>query len=137
MLVAQSCLTLCDPIDCSLPSYSVHGILQARILEWIHSLLQAVFPTQEFSMGVLNCRQILCYQNHKGSPISSLLTSKLDTEKLNKSFFSPFGLKFLVRHYSSPFWPSNSILIEVCFFIFTADISSVQSLSRLRLFVTP
>ena len=32
--VAQSCPTLCDPMDCSLPSSSVHGILQARVLEW-------------------------------------------------------------------------------------------------------
>ena len=31
--VAQSCLTLCDPIDCSLPGSSVHGIFQARVLE--------------------------------------------------------------------------------------------------------
>ena len=31
----QSCLTLCDPIDCSPPGSSVHGILQARILEWV------------------------------------------------------------------------------------------------------
>ena len=33
--VAQLCLTLCNPMDCSLPSSSVHGILQARILEWL------------------------------------------------------------------------------------------------------
>jgi len=32
--VAQSCPTLCDPMDCSLPGSSVHGILQARVLEW-------------------------------------------------------------------------------------------------------
>jgi len=32
--VAQSCPTLCDPVDCSLPGSSVHGILQARVLEW-------------------------------------------------------------------------------------------------------
>ena len=31
----QSCLTLCDPMDCSLPGSSVHGILQARVLEWV------------------------------------------------------------------------------------------------------
>ena len=31
----QSCLTLCDPMDCSPPDSSVHGILQARILEWV------------------------------------------------------------------------------------------------------
>ena len=33
--VIQSCLTLCDPMDCSPPGSSVHGILQARILEWV------------------------------------------------------------------------------------------------------
>ena len=33
--VAQSCPTLCDPLDCSLPSSSVHGIFQAIALEWI------------------------------------------------------------------------------------------------------
>ena len=31
----QPCLTLCDPMDCSLQDFSVHGILQARILEWV------------------------------------------------------------------------------------------------------
>ena len=31
----QSCPTLCDPTDCSLPGFSVHGILQARTLEWV------------------------------------------------------------------------------------------------------
>ena len=35
MKVAQSCLTCCDPMDCSLPDFSVHGFLQARILEWV------------------------------------------------------------------------------------------------------
>ena len=34
-LLAQSCLTLCNPMDCSLPAFFVHGILQARILEWV------------------------------------------------------------------------------------------------------
>ena len=33
--VAQSCLTLCDPVDWGLPGSSVHGIFQARVLEWI------------------------------------------------------------------------------------------------------
>ena len=35
VLIAQSCLALCDPMDCNLPGPSVHGILQARILEWL------------------------------------------------------------------------------------------------------
>ena len=32
--VTQSCLTLSDPVDCSLPGSSIHGILQAKVLEW-------------------------------------------------------------------------------------------------------
>ena len=35
VLVTQSCLTLCDPMDCSLPGSSVHGLSQARILQWV------------------------------------------------------------------------------------------------------
>ena len=35
---AQSCLTLCDPVDCKPPGSSVQGILQARILEWVSML---------------------------------------------------------------------------------------------------
>ena len=35
MVVAQSCPTLCDPMDCSLPGSSLHWILQARVLEWV------------------------------------------------------------------------------------------------------
>ena len=35
VLVAQLCSTLCNPMDCSLPGLSVHGILQARMLEWV------------------------------------------------------------------------------------------------------
>ena len=35
MLIAQTCPTLCDPMDCRLPRLSVHGIFQAKILEWV------------------------------------------------------------------------------------------------------
>ena len=43
--VAKFCLTLCDPMDCSLPCSSVHGISQARVLNY-HFLLQGLFLTQ-------------------------------------------------------------------------------------------
>ena len=35
LLVAKSCPTLCHPMDCSRPGSSVHGLLKARILEWV------------------------------------------------------------------------------------------------------
>ena len=45
-LVAQSCLTLCDPIDCSLPGSFVHGIFHGKNTGGsYHALLQKIFPT--------------------------------------------------------------------------------------------
>ena len=39
---------LCDPVDCSLPGFSVHGILQARILEWVTiTFSRGIFPTRD------------------------------------------------------------------------------------------
>ena len=48
--------------------YTVHGILQARILEWGLSLLQGIFPTQGSNPGLPHCGQILYQLSHKGSP---------------------------------------------------------------------
>ena len=49
----QSCLTLCDPMDCSLPASSVHGILQARILEWVAISLSSYQCTYPYSWWTL------------------------------------------------------------------------------------
>ena len=49
--VAQSCSTLCDPTDCSLPGSSVHRIFQASILEWV---------AISFSRGSSWCRDRIC-----------------------------------------------------------------------------
>ena len=58
VLAAQSCLTLCDPMDFSPPGSYVHGILQARILEWVDiSFSRGIFPTQGTNPGLLDCRQ--------------------------------------------------------------------------------
>ena len=56
----QSCPTLCNPMDYSPPVSSVHGILQAGILEWAEdSLLQGIFSIHGSNPGLLHCRQIL------------------------------------------------------------------------------
>ena len=67
VLVTQSCPTLCKPMVCNLPGSSVHGILQSRILEYCHSLLQEFFPTQGLNLGLLHSRQILHHLSHQGS----------------------------------------------------------------------
>ena len=68
VLVAQSCPTLCNPMDCSMPGSSVHGILQARILEWVASSFQEIFLTEGLNPSLLHCRQILYSLSHEGSP---------------------------------------------------------------------
>ena len=68
MLVAQSCLTIHDPLDCSPPGASVHEILQARILEWVAiSSFRGVVPTQGLNPGLLRCRRILYHLSHQVS----------------------------------------------------------------------
>ena len=58
--VAQSCPTLCDPMDCSLPGSSVHGIFQA-VLEWVAiSFSRGIFPTQGWNP---HCRHSKCLKD--------------------------------------------------------------------------
>ena len=44
--VAQPCLTLSDPMDCSLPGSSIHGIFQARVLEWGAIVFSGTYPEE-------------------------------------------------------------------------------------------
>ena len=66
----------CNLMDCSLPGFPVHGILQARILEWVAiSCSRGIFPNQELNLGLLHCRQILYQLNYEGSPLSVCFSS--------------------------------------------------------------
>ena len=72
--VAQSCLTLCDPIDSGLPGSSISGIFQARVLVWVAvAFSTGSFPTQGSNPSLLHCRQTLYHLSHQGSscPINS------------------------------------------------------------------
>ena len=62
--IILKCMTLCDPMD-----YTDHGILQARILEWVaFPFARGIFPIQGSNPGLLHCRWILYQLSHKGSP---------------------------------------------------------------------
>ena len=68
-LVAQSCPTLCDPMDCSPPGFSVHENSPGKNSEvGCHALLQGVFPTQGSNPGLLHFRQILYHLSHQAIP---------------------------------------------------------------------
>ena len=58
--VTQSCPTLCNPMD-----HTVHGIFQARILEWVAIPFSGTFPTQGLNPGLLHCRRILYQLSHR------------------------------------------------------------------------
>ena len=68
-LVIQSYPTLCDPVDYSPPGSSLHGILQAKILQWVAMpSSRAIFPTQGSKPGLLYSKWILYWLSHQGSP---------------------------------------------------------------------
>ena len=68
-MVVQLCLTLCDPMDCSLPGSSVHGILQARILQWVALPFSRGFsqPRDQTQVSCI-CRRILYHLSQQGKP---------------------------------------------------------------------
>ena len=74
-LITQSRPTLCDPLDCSPQSSSVHGIFQARILECVAMpSSRGSFQTRDWTC-LLHCRWILYLLNYQGSPYRYLFSS--------------------------------------------------------------
>ena len=68
-LSAQSCLTICNPMDCSPPGSSVYGDSPGKSTGvGYHTLLQGIFPTQWPNSGLPRYRQILYPLSHQGSP---------------------------------------------------------------------
>ena len=76
----QSCLTLCDPMDCSLLGSSVHGILQARIMKWvaISSSRGSSRPRDQTCISYVSCtgRRVLHHKRYLRSPRTTLLPLK-------------------------------------------------------------
>ena len=97
----QSCLTLCDPMDCSPSGSSVHGILQARILEWVAmpSCRGSSRPRDQTHVSHVSCigRRVLYHWLCQGSPFFT-------------AYFIPNSLYFFFSHHnivflsSSPSW---------------------------------
>ena len=71
-LVAQSCPTLCNPMDCSLPGSSVHGDFPGKNTGvGCHALLQGIFPTQGLNPGLPHFQADFYSLSHQGSPRAS------------------------------------------------------------------
>ena len=102
----QSHSTLCDPMDCSLPGSTVHGILQARILEWLAtpSFRGSSQPRYQTHVSYVSCigEWFLYHYFYLGSPFltqkwfSTLLNNNLEIVNNCPSF--QFSLKYLRPH---------------------------------------
>ena len=95
-LVTQSCLTLYDPMDCSLPGSSVHGILQARILEWVAMpSSRGSSPPREPGSSALQAESLPSESPGKprGAMAWLVLTSKGNKRKLKR--YNWYGLVLL------------------------------------------
>ena len=96
-MVYQSCLILCDPMDCRSPGSSVHGILQARVLEWVAmSSSRGIFLTQ----GSNRCLFHLLHWQ----------TDSLPSEPPGKLLSFP-GPHFLLSSYRAPSPPGFPMLV--------------------------
>ena len=101
-LDAQSCLTLCNPTECSPPGSSVHGEF-SRKEYWsgCHTLFQGISPTQELNPDLLHCRQILYQLSHQGSPIHKTgeISSKCQRKEPQSNSYAPDASNLLTDYY--------------------------------------
>ena len=114
----QLCLTLCDPLDCSLPGSSVHG---KNTGVGSHSILQGIFPTQESNSGFPHCMQILYGLNHQVSPPGIVIIMEI---------FRTYFTWIFKTYCLTSLWSWLKYLTA-------SSVGSVQSLSHVWLFVSP
>ena len=102
--IAQSCLTLCDPTDCSPPGSSVHGILQARTLEWVSIPFSrgSSWPRDQTGVSCIG-RWILYHLSHQGnkSRNSSCATYRCRIQKSSRKDHSLLWIKIPPVHGAS------------------------------------
>ena len=95
---------LCDPMGCGLPGSSVHGISQARILEWVAISFSRGSSRLGLNPGLPHCRQTLYPLSHQGSPMDGLKELLILTELLQVrvlsclSHFRLFATPWTVAH---------------------------------------
>ena len=84
VLSVQSCPTLCDPMDCSPPSFSVHEDSPGKNTgAGCHALLWGIFPTQGSNPGLLHCRWILYHLSHQGWDQSNVFSILLGVKSIS------------------------------------------------------
>ena len=102
-----------DPMDCSSPSSSVHGISQARTLEWVAiPFSRRVFLTQGLHLGLPHGKEILYQLSHQGSPIYFLLSENILHCLLHLNIVKKSVCSFMGRSGGWILkWPGNIVIL--------------------------
>ena len=104
--VAQSCLTLCDPMDFSLPGSSVHGIFQARMLDWVAISFSRESESCSVLSNSLQPRGLHSPWNSPGQNTEvgslSLLQGIFPTQELNWGLLHCRQILYQLSHKGSP-----------------------------------
>ena len=105
--VAQSCLTLCNPVDCSLPGSSVHGILQARIVEWIAISFsrRSSPPRDRTQVSRIGGRRFKLWATREADQGKNNIQCSSHTPSKNLSPADPGELKLTGLNFSSKIYP--------------------------------
>ena len=127
-LVTQSCLTLCNPIDCSLPGSSIHWIFQARILEWVAiSSSRGIFPSQGLNL------HLFCLLHWQADSLPLAPPGKpYFTHSLNSVYISILISQFIPP--SLPLWYPKVCSLHLCLYFCSANkfISNWTSFLKVR-----
>ena len=108
VLVAQSCPTFCYPMDCSPPGSSVHGILQARILQWLPLPSPADLPNPGIKPRSPALQADSLPLSHQGSCLANIIlnekkkTTKSILFKIKKKTRTPTHTTFVQHSIGSP-----------------------------------
>ena len=94
VLVTQSCLTLCNPMDRSTLGSSVDGILQARILEWVAIPSPRNLSNPEIKPGSSTLQADSLPSEPPGKPYGNLYYVFGEVYPINPTFYEPHGLFF-------------------------------------------
>ena len=134
IMKAQSCLTLCEPMDCSLPGSSLHGIFQARILEWVALSFSggSSLPRDQTQVSCIAGRPICKFYTYIQFPVCCSIYQKQKKSESNGSlkrlnYYHTHGkVKFLTRdeHFCIKVTVRHSPLLSIFHFGSEASLPS-------------
>ena len=121
MLVSQSCLTLCNPMDCSPPGCSIHEIFQARILEWV-AISFSRWSSQPRDRTRVSCTAGRFFTdwaiNERNNEMKTEVSNKKkkNTQKISNQNFECIKKKIIIKQDKSPEVIGD---VEVNYWMFT------------------